>query len=286
MLGENMTSWRSKAREICNSKWFELTVTAIIIINSILIGVETYVQHPVITSVQTFILFLFTIEIILRLIAAKNLRSFFKSGWNTFDFLLVAITYVPERLVPNSSAVIVIRILRVLRVLRLLRASKEIKLIVTVLLKSMTAMFYNMLLFLVFIYLFAIIGVGLFKMPDVETLSAEEQVRYEEFMQVAPNNPNNSEDPYGSLGEAMFTLFRVMTGEDWTDLRYNLVTASNYGVIKASSVVITMFHVVWFIIAAFLLLNLVTGAILNNYQIEKEKQDRLERCGEMDIPEK
>ena len=138
----------------------------------------------------------------------QGTHPLFVPKWNTFDFLLVAITYIPERLVPNSSAMIVIRILRVLRVLRLLRASKEIKLIVTVLLKSMTAMFYNMLLFLVFIYLFAIIGVGLFKMPDAEAMTQEEKVRYEEFMKVAPNNPVHSDDPYGSLDEAMFTVFR------------------------------------------------------------------------------
>ncbi|MCQ2232577.1 MAG: ion transporter [Paludibacteraceae bacterium] len=281
-----MAPWREKVREICTSRWFELAITAVIVVNSILIGVETYMQHPVITAVQDFILFIFTVEIILRLIAAPNLRTFFRSGWNIFDFTLVVITYIPERFIPNASAMIAIRILRVFRVLRLLRASKEIKLIVTVLLKSMTAMFYNMLLFLVFIYLFAIIGVGLFKLPDPATLSGELLANYEAFMQVAPNNPTNSGDPYGTLGEAMFTLFRVMTGEDWTDLRYNLVTASDYGLVHASSVVITMFHVVWFIIAAFLLLNLVTGAILNNYQIEKDKQDKLERCGEMEIPEK
>lgn len=281
-----MAPWREKVREICTSRWFELAITAVIVVNSILIGVETYMQHPVITAVQGVILFIFTVEIILRLIAAPNLRTFFRSGWNIFDFTLVVITYIPERFIPNASAMIAIRILRVFRVLRLLRASKEIKLIVTVLLKSMTAMFYNMLLFLVFIYLFAIIGVGLFKLPDPATLSGELLANYEAFMQVAPNNPTNSGDPYGTLGEAMFTLFRVMTGEDWTDLRYNLVTASDYGLVHASSVVITMFHVVWFIIAAFLLLNLVTGAILNNYQIEKDKQDKLERCGEMEIPEK
>lgn len=281
-----MAPWREKVREICTSRWFELAITAVIVVNSILIGVETYMQHPVITAVQGVILLIFTVEIILRLIAAPNLRTFFRSGWNIFDFTLVVITYIPERFIPNASAMIAIRILRVFRVLRLLRASKEIKLIVTVLLKSMTAMFYNMLLFLVFIYLFAIIGVGLFKLPDSATLSGELLANYEAFMQVAPNNPTNSGDPYGTLGEAMFTLFRVMTGEDWTDLRYNLVTASDYGLVHASSVVITMFHVVWFIIAAFLLLNLVTGAILNNYQIEKDKQDKLERCGEMEIPEK
>lgn len=281
-----MAPWREKVREICTSRWFELAITAVIVVNSILIGVETYMQHPVITAVQGVILLIFTVEIILRLIAAPNLRTFFRSGWNIFDFTLVVITYIPERFIPNASAMIAIRILRVFRVLRLLRASKEIKLIVTVLLKSMTAMFYNMLLFLVFIYLFAIIGVGLFKLPDPATLSGELLANYEAFMQVAPNNPTNSGDPYGTLGEAMFTLFRVMTGEDWTDLRYNLVTANDYGLVHASSVVITMFHVVWFIIAAFLLLNLVTGAILNNYQIEKDKQDKLERCGEMEIPEK
>lgn len=268
-----MEEWRPKIKKICSSKQFELVITAIIILNSALIGLETYVDHPAISIVQDIILVIFTCEIIMRMIAAKSIRDFFRSGWNVFDLFLVIITYVPESLVPNSSAMMIIRLLRVFRVLRLLRASKEMKLIVTVLLKSMTAMFYNTLLFLVFIYLFAIIGVGLFRMPDPETMSGEEAVRYEEYMRVAPNNPNNSTDPYGSLDEAMFTLFRAMTGEDWTDLRYNLVTASKMGIIKTPTAVVTMFHVCWFVIAAFLLLNLVTGAILNNYQKERSRQD-------------
>ncbi|MBO7507598.1 MAG: ion transporter [Paludibacteraceae bacterium] len=274
-----MEDWKEKIRKICRSRRFELVITAIIIVNSTLIGLETYVSHPAISVIQDIILVIFTFEIVMRMIAAKNLREFFRSGWNVFDLFLVLITYVPESLVPNSSAMMIIRLLRVFRVLRLLRASKEIKLIVTVLLKSMTAMFYNMLLFLVFIYLFGIIGVGLFRMPDPETLSGEEAARYEEFMRVAPNNPNNSTDPYGSLDEAMFTLFRAMTGEDWTDLRYNLVTASKMGVIKTPSAVVTLFHVFWFVIAAFLLLNLVTGAILNNYQKERSRQD-VQECEE------
>ncbi|MBO7608415.1 MAG: ion transporter [Paludibacteraceae bacterium] len=268
-----MTDLRDKIRKICSNKWFELVITIIIVVNSALIGVETYVKSDAISRVQDIILVVFTIEIIMRFIAAKDVRSFFRSGWNLFDLSLVIIGYVPDSLMPNSSAMMALRVLRVLRVLRLLRASKEIKLIVTVLLKSITSMFCNMLLYLIFIYLFAIVGVGLFRMPDPQTLSGEEAVRYEEFLRVAPNNPHNSSDPYGSLDEAMFTLFRVMTGEDWTDLRYNLVTASEMGVIKTPTVVVTLFHVFWFIIAAFLLLNLVTGAILNNYQKERSRQD-------------
>ena len=268
-----MTDLRDKIRKICSNKWFELVITIIIIVNSALIGVETYVKSDTISRVQDIILVVFTIEIIMRFIAAKDVRSFFRSGWNLFDLSLVIIGYVPDSLMPNSSAMMALRVLRVLRVLRLLRASKEIKLIVTVLLKSITSMFCNMLLYLIFIYLFAIIGVGLFRMPDPQTLSGEELVRYEEYKRIAPNNPDNSSDPYGSLDEAMFSLFRVMTGEDWTDLRYNLVTANEMGIIKTPTVVVTLFHVFWFIIAAFLLLNLVTGAILNNYQKERSRQD-------------
>ena len=268
-----MTDLRDKIRKICSNKWFELVITIIIVVNSALIGVETYVKSDAISRVQDIILVVFTIEIIMRFIAAKDVRSFFRSGWNLFDLSLVIIGYVPDSLMPNSSAMMALRVLRVLRVLRLLRASKEIKLIVTVLLKSITSMFCNMLLYLIFIYLFAIIGVGLFRMPDPQTLSGEELVRYEEYKRIAPNNPDNSSDPYGSLDEAMFSLFRVMTGEDWTDLRYNLVTASEMGIIKTPTVVVTLFHVFWFIIAAFLLLNLVTGAILNNYQKERSRQD-------------
>ena len=68
----------------------------------------------------------------------------------------------------------------------------------------------------------------------------------------------------------MFTLFRELTGEDWTDLRYNHITAYEYGYIKATPMVINIYHISWFVLAAFLLLNLVTGAILNNYQLVME----------------
>ena len=131
-------------------------------------------------------------------------------------------------------------------------------------------MFYNVILFGIFIYLYAIIGVGLFKLPTPEKMDKQELVRYEEFQKVAPNAPSNFPDPFGTLGEAMFTLFRELTGEDWTDLRYNHITAYEYGYIKASPTIINVYHISWFILAAFLLLNLVTGTILNNYQLVME----------------
>jgi len=86
------------------------------------------------------------------------------------------------------------------------------------------------------------------------------------------------------MGEAFFTLFRILTGEDWTDLRYNMLdnefTTANGRNVVAPDVpnwVKTLYHVSWMIIAAYLLMNLVVGAIVNNFQMvldaKKEKEE-------------
>lgn len=257
---------------------FELFIIAIILVNSLLIGVETYTVNPTITLIQNIILGIFTVEILMRYVAAQDNKTFFTGGWNIFDLSLVLIGYIPEELMPNASMAMAFRVLRVFRVLRLLRTCKEIKLIISVLVKSLSALFYNLMFYCIFLYLFAIIGVSLFKLPQADCLQGEEKARYELYIADAPHAPGNAADPYGTLDESMFTLFRVMTGDDWSDVRYNLITASERGVVKVSPTVITSYHVLWFVISAFLLLNLVVGAILNNYQvvmdsIKKEEND-------------
>ena len=268
-----MSKIKKIASLIAYNKGFELFITGIIILNSVLIGVETYTDNLTVKMIQQGILYIFTFEILLRFIAAKSIKEFFCDGWNVFDLTLVLIGYIPETLFASASMMTALRVLRVFRILRLLRTSKEIKLIVTVLAKSMTSMFYNLILFLIFVYLYAIAGVSMFRLPDPSTLEGEQLAQYEKFMEVAPNAPSNSPDPFGDLGEAIFTLFRELTGEDWTDLRYNHITASEYGLIHVNSAVITTYHVSWFCLAAFLLLNLVTGAVINNYQIAIDEVD-------------
>ena len=268
-----MSKIKKIASLIAYNKGFELFITGIIILNSVLIGVETYTDNLTVKMIQQGILYIFTFEILLRFIAARSIKEFFCDGWNVFDLTLVLIGYIPETLFASASMMTALRVLRVFRILRLLRTSKEIKLIVTVLVKSMTSMFYNLILFLIFVYLYAIAGVSMFRLPDPTTLEGEQLAKYEKLMEVAPNAPSNSPDPFGDLGEAIFTLFRELTGEDWTDLRYNHITASEYGLIHVNSAVITTYHVSWFCLAAFLLLNLVTGAVINNYQIAIDEED-------------
>lgn len=266
-----MTSIKQWCKALNENRWFQHFITFIILLNCLFIGIETYKSIPAITLCQNIILGIFTFEIIVRYIAADGPVDFLKSGWNIFDTLLVLISFIPENIFGGGSSLLALRVLRVFRVLRLLRSAKEIRLIVNVLVKSMSALFYNVIFFFVFVYLFAIIGVGLFRLPDPEKLDEAGKAKLEMYQEIAPNAPTNSPDPFGTLGEAFFTLFRELTGEDWTDVRYNLVTASEMDLIKVSPTVITTYHVLWFILSAFLLLNLVVGAIVNNYQVVMEK---------------
>jgi len=261
------------ASKLVESKWFETFIVTVILINCLFIGVETYVVNNFIENLQLICLVIFALEIIIRMFASRSAKEYFGSAWNVFDLIIVIIGLIPESLFENSATLSTLRVLRVFRVLRLLKASDEIKLIISVLVKSIRTLFYNGIFFCIFVYLFAVIGVTLFKLPAPS--SPEIKIKLERLAELAPNAPVNSEDPYGTLGESFFTLFRLMTGEDWTDLRYNLITASELDVVEVSPTVITIYHVIWFILAAFLLLNLVVGAIINNYQIimETEKKE-------------
>lgn len=262
---------RNHIKSLISSRVFELSITLIILLNAALVGIELSTDNIVIKFIQLFILGIFTLELIARRIAVDNWKEFFEDRWNILDLFIILISYIPETIFVNATAVMAVRVLRVFRALRLLRLTKEVKVMTTALLISIKALFYNAIMFVIFIYLFALVGVSLFKLPNPSSLNDEQLIQYQELMQEAPNAPTNSSDPYGSLGEAMFTLFRTLTGDDWTDLRYNLITAHERGIVQASPAVITMFHVLWFVWSSFLLLNLLVAAIVNNYQLAMDK---------------
>lgn len=278
-----MSTLKDVSKQIASNKAFELFITLIILVNSILIGVQVTHDNAVISMIQHVILYIFTFEIIVRIIAADSFKEFVNNGWNMFDLFLVLIGWIPVT-ATSGSTMMALRVLRVFRVLRLLRTAKELKLIVNVLIKSMRSISYNAILFLIFTYLYAVAGVSLFRLPDPATLQGEELARYEQLMETAPHSPANSPDPFGTIGEAFFTLFRAVTGEDWTDLRYNLVSASELGVIDIPPTFATVFLVSWFCIAAFLLLNLVTGAVINNYQVSIEEEAQRRKAAKANTP--
>jgi voltage-gated sodium channel len=120
-------AWQRSARRLVTSDAFQNTIVGVIILNAITIGVQTYPipgwLHILIEWADRVFLGVFVVELVLRF-AADGFRPtrFFRSGWNIFDFLVVAAAFIPG--VSRNSTVL--RLIRLLRVTRLIKMMPDI----------------------------------------------------------------------------------------------------------------------------------------------------------------
>ena len=232
-------------KKIVNSSVFNWIVASIIIVNCFLIGVEQSYQSKLITVIQDLCIVLFILEIILRWLGRKSTSIFFKNTWNLLDLGLIIISLIPEGLFENSDLITAFRIVRVIRIIRLVKVFPETIAMFRVIQNSFGTLFRVISLLVVLMYFYSLIGIILFK----------GKIHVE-------NKFNEKFDPFGDVGEALFSLFRVTTGEDWTDLRYDLLSSDS------SSLIVNIYFVSWVIFSTFFLLNIIIGAVVKNYDSE------------------
>jgi len=256
-------------KKIAHSNIFINFIIVIILINAALIGIQTMVDNVLIDVVQISILGIFIIEIFIRWLGKETAKVYFTNTWNWFDIAIVLLSLIPPDVFSDSSAVSALRVIRVFRVLRIFKAFPELQLMVKVLLKSFQSVIYAGVLLLIFMYIYSIMGVILFK-GDTTVVTAH----------------IDSIDPFDDIMEACFSLFRVSTSEDWTDLRYDLLNHK----VKTSPLIINVYFLSWYVLSAFLLLNIITGAVINNYEIiyknNKENEEEEEEKEEIAKKEK
>jgi len=107
------------------SRLFQNTVIGVIIFSVLLVGIEGYPEFSqqyggLLDKLEYVVITLFTIEISIR-IASYGPRPwrFFLNAWNVFDFVIVAVCYLP-----NAQFSSVLRLVRVLRILRLVAVTE------------------------------------------------------------------------------------------------------------------------------------------------------------------
>ena len=175
-------------KSIVESSKFQNFIMTLIVLNGITMGFETSKSLALeygtfFTLFNTFVVTVFTIEIILRISVYK--ASFFKDSWSIFDFLIVAIS-----LVPASAGFEIFRVLRVLRLFRLITVVPQMKKIIVALLSVIPGIGAIAGLLTLFFYIFAIMSTQLYG---------------EAFPQW-----------FGTLGDSFYTLFQIMTLESWS----------------------------------------------------------------------
>jgi hypothetical protein len=177
------------------------------------------------------------------------------NNWNRFDFLLVMISII-ELGAQNQSGqgsgifkripqlVRVLRILRVARIFRLVDKYEALKALLSTIVYSLSPILTVFGLLVILLFISAVLGVYMFR--DVvrgEVIDVEEGGYF----------------GFSNFGMAMLMLFRMTTGEDWSNVYTDTVNPKNcaysnsHCVNKISSL---LFFVSFNLICSYLILNL------------------------------
>lgn len=234
-----LNSLQQTAQRIAASSWFSGAIIALILLNGILVGLDTstYISANFSTHISfayDVILWIFIVEALIKMMANyPRVHHYFRDGWNCFDFAIIVFCLIPA----TGQLAMIARIARLLRVVRIVSVLPQLRVLVTALIHSLPGMINVVLLMTVIFYVYGVAGYHLFN--DVDPVHWE------------------------SLGVSLLTLFRIVTLEDWTDIMYIALDTYWWAWIYFLSFVV---------IATFVIINLFIGIVVTNVQEAKEAQ--------------
>ncbi|MFC4738040.1 ion transporter [Bacillus daqingensis] len=233
---------RTKLEYIVENNWFTNAVILIILFNAVVVGIETYpgvyeANQSTFFFIDRVLLWIFTVEIAMRMAASTSFKGFFSNSWNWFDFLIVAASHI----LVGAYFVTVLRILRVLRVFRAISVIPSLRRLVDALLMTIPSLGNIMLLMSIVFYIFAVIGTML-------------------FQQTAPAY-------FGNLQLSLLTLFQVVTLESWASAVMRPIMDELWWS--------WIYFVSFVLVGTFVVFNLFIGVIVNN--VEKAEHTGAEK---------
>ena len=230
-------TFRARLSELLDRPFIQNLIIAVIVVNAVTLGMETSESlmasaGGLILAIDRVCLTIFTVEIAAKLFARGP--SFFRSGWNIFDFSVVAISYVPD-----AGALSVLRALRILRVLRLVSAMPRLRRVIEGFLSAVPGMASVFGLMALIFYIASVIATKLFG--------------------------DSFPEWFGTLGRSAYSLFQIMTLESWSmGIVRPVMEVYPYAWI---------FFVPFILVTTFAVVNLVVGLIVNSMQDAHAQED-------------
>ena len=234
------------------NKAFDLVITAVILLQAAALALEAtpelhsfnregeLVEASIFSTTQTLVVAVFVIEAALRLTAHyPRPQSYFKDGWNCFDFAIIVLSLMPI----TGGFSTIARLIRLLRITRLITKSTELRAIVTTLVRSIPSIFNILILLSILFFIYAIVGYHLFRNVDPQHWS--------------------------SFPIAATTLFQIITLEGWVDVMEPIIL--NLGPIY------WIYFASFILIGTFIVINLFISVIVRKseeayQQIQRESQ--------------
>ena len=177
---------RRRVKKLVEGKNFDFLIMSLICMDAVILGLMTSDAMNRFFEGGLFILdrlfmAIFIIEMIMKIFAFG--KKFFKSGWNVFDFVVIAISSVPF-----ASWFIIFRTFRLFRLLRYVNKFTRLKQMINTFLALLPNFMAMLLVMAVFFYVFAIMAVCLFGDVFIE---------------------------FSALGSSLFALLQVVTLDGW-----------------------------------------------------------------------
>lgn len=177
---------RRRVKKLVEGKNFDFLIMSLICMDAVILGLMTSDAMNRFFEGGLFILdrlfmAIFIIEMIMKIFAFG--KKFFKSGWNVFDFVVIAISSVPF-----ASWFIIFRTFRLFRLLRYVNKFTRLKQMINTFLALLPNFMAMLLVMAVFFYVFAIMAVCLFGDVFIE---------------------------FSDLGSSLFALLQVITLDGW-----------------------------------------------------------------------
>lgn len=218
---------------------FERFIVAVILFNGVLVGVETFPVvmerwGDVLHMANDVILIVFILEALAKMAAlGRGWLGYFRSGWNIFDFAVIVLSLIPA----SGDFATVARLVRLLRVLRLVSALPKLRLLVSTLVSSIPGMANVLLLMTLVFYIYAVAGFHFFHQHDPAK--------------------------WATLGDALLTLFQIVTLDDWGTIMDKGMELSGW---------FWIYFVSFVLVGTFIVINLFIAVVINSLDEAREHE--------------
>ena len=230
----------------------------------------------------------FLIEIILNMWSNGGpYKKFWNSGWNIFDFMVVAIGLIfMADLLPAHNPLSNLKMLRAFRVFRLFKRIKSLNKIVMALLNAIPGVINAFIVMIIFMMIYSILAVEYFSIlgqgfPDSPNgapygtyitygdMLENRELRVEETHVINARTERGFTygwEYFGTFTKALFTLFQVMTGEGWSE---NVARPLMFG-LSRQAIGTSIFFVTFILLTNVVLTNVVVAVLLDKFETDAD----------------
>ena len=278
ILGQNKPlPYQREVRRYYTNPIVVWSVASIIIANFIFNILEKEydqdLQRPKYTSLWETADFVFNLlflaELLWNMYGYGFGRLFWKSGWNVFDFFIVAVGIL-LMLDLDLGELQKLKLLRAFRVFRLFKRIKSLNKIIMALLASIPGVVNVFVIVFISFCIYAILGVELFRefgrLGYYRTSEITATDPYSNVTHVVDSTTargyTRGIEYFGVYSRAMFTLFQITTGEAWCE---EVMRPLLFGLYQTRPFTVSFYFITCAILMQFVLTSVIVAVLLENF---------------------